>query len=224
MNIVEPKVEFNWITPNAIQEIERAGRVAYKSEDRITDTSAEAFIKGILKRGHEAVIEHASASLKFTCDRGVTHEIVRHRIFSFVQESTRFCNYSLGKFNNETKVIQPPFVSKNFVESKRIWDATITAVERGYFELLANGETAQVARSVLANCLKAEITVTGNFREWRHFFNLRTAKDAHPQMIEVATMALEILHEKVPIIFDQYWDGIQLRRNEQTQDRQQSKV
>ena len=108
MNIIQPSATLEWITPNAMQIIEKAGRVCYKSETKISNDSAESFIKNILKRGHESVIEHASASFRIITDRGITHEIVRHRIASFSQESTRYCNYSNAKFNNAISVIEPP--------------------------------------------------------------------------------------------------------------------
>lgn len=198
MKIIEPSVKFLWGTPDPVKTIERAGRVAYKSEDKITDDSADKFVEMIVKRDHLAVIEHASASLLFVCDRGVTHEIVRHRLFSYVQESTRYCNYSLDKFSNEIQFIMPPFKTHEMEEA---WFNCVKECEQTYMELIESGVTAQIARSVLPNCLKTEIVVTGNLREWRHFLKLRTAPAAHPQMIEVANMAKNLLVEWCPVVF-----------------------
>ena len=198
MKIIEPNVELLWITPEAEKAIERAGRVAYKSEDKITETSASAFVKMIIGRGHEAVIEHASASLLFATDRGVTHEKVRHRIASYTQESTRYCNYGKEKFGREISVIQPPFEKLTSFDK---WLKGMLLMETLYMELLDDGEKPQIARSVLPTCLKTEIAMTANLREWRHFFKLRCATDAHPQMRQVATKALRILSGEAPAVF-----------------------
>lgn len=182
-----------------LKKIERAGRLCYKSEEKITDTSAQQFVAKLIKNGHEAMLEHADhISLKFVCDRGVSHEIVRHRLFSFAQESTRYCNY--GK-QNEITVINPCFW--NFSdEAYGIWANAMRECERAYLTLLTIGASPQEARSVLPNSLKTEILVTGNVREWRHFFKLRTAISAHPQMREVAIPALRLLQGQIPILFD----------------------
>lgn len=184
-----------------LKSIEIAGRICYKSEDKITEDSASKFVKMLISRGHEAMIEHTSLSVKFICDRGVSHEIVRHRIASYAQESTRYCNYSNDKFENKITVIEPCFFEK---DSKQYitWFQTCNEAEDFYFELLEEGATPQEARSVLPNSLKTEIVVTMNLREWRHFFKLRTAKVAHPQMREVAIPLLNEFKEKLPEIFD----------------------
>lgn len=198
MKIVKPSVSFLWGTLEPVKTIERAGRVAYKSEDKMTETSAEAFVRKIIAMGHEAVIEHASASLLFVCDRGVTHEIVRHRLFSYVQESTRYCNYTKEKFGSEISVIKPPLTA----EQEPLWIMAVSHAEAAYNNMIAAGASPQIARSVLPTCLKTEIVVTGNMREWRHFFKLRTSPKAHPQMIEVAKMAFDILSEWSPVVFE----------------------
>ena len=162
----------------------------------------------LIDRGHEAMIEHYNITFKFICDRGVTHEIVRHRIASYAQESSRYCNYSKDKFNNSITIInistgfKYDFDNPNDLEKYYEWQEAMKDAERHYMKLLKLGATPQEARSVLPNSLKTEIIVTMNLREWRHFFKLRTAKEAHPQMREVAIMALNILKEKIPIIFD----------------------
>lgn len=186
-----------------LQHIEKIGRVCYKSEDKITEDgeSARKFVKMIIDRGHEAMIEHSSLSVKFIVDRGVSHELVRHRIASFAQESTRYCNYSKDKFDNGVTFIRPFF----FDEPSRqydFWKRAMEEAEYCYLHLLENGATPQEARSVLPNSTKTEITITANYREWRNFFKLRTAKAAHPQMREVTIPLLAELKEKLPIIFD----------------------
>jgi thymidylate synthase (FAD) len=182
-----------------MQIIERAGRTAYKSEDKITSTSAVKFVRMVLSRGHESVIEHASASIRFVCDRGISHEIVRHRLFSFTQESTRYCNYGNERNGGQITVLEPPNLSSN---ARSYWVESMMVAEANYLRLLGVGIPPQIARSVLPNSLKTEIVVTGNFRQWRHFFNLRTAKTAHPQMQETALMALAILECQYPDIFE----------------------
>lgn len=186
-----------------LQHIEKIGRVCYKSEDKITEDgeSARKFVKMLIDRGHEAVIERSSLSVKFIVDRGVSHELVRHRIASFAQESTRYCNYGKDKFGNEITVIKP-FFFKEDSESYQAWMFAMRDAENAYFRLLQYGAAPQEARSVLPNSTKTEITITANYREWRNFFKLRTAKAAHPQMREVTIPLLAELKKKLPIIFD----------------------
>lgn len=184
-----------------LQHIEKIGRVCYKSEDKITSDgkSAKKFVKMIIDKGHEAMIEHSSLSVKFIVDRGVSHELVRHRIMSFAQESTRYCNYCEDKFNNEVTFIKPFF----FDDTKyQRWLAAMADAKSAYLDLLNSGATPQEARSVLPNSTKTEIILTTNYREWRHFFKLRTSNTAHPQMREVTIPLLAELKEKLPIIFD----------------------
>ena len=188
-----------------LKKIEEAGRICYKSEDKMNDDSAAGFVKSILAKGHESVIEHEKITVKITCDRGISHEIVRHRIASYSQESTRYCNYAQKKFGNEITVIDPFFWNSdidNDKEKKEVWTKAIEESERSYFKLLELGATPQEARSVLPNSLKTEILVTFNLREWRHFFKLRTSVGAHPQMREIAIPILEDFKNKIPVIFD----------------------
>lgn len=204
MKIIEPSVELvdDFDAAAVMKKIERAGRVCYKSEGNIKDDSAEKFIRGIIKRGHESVIEHATVSFKIICDRGVTHELVRHRIgASYSQESTRFCDYSAGKFGGELTFIKPCFWSEDD-DNFKLWSSTMAQLEKNYLELRAGGAKPEEARSILPNSLKTEIFVTMNLREWRHFLKLRTAAAAHPQMREVALKIYQILVEKLPAVFD----------------------
>lgn len=207
MRIIEPSYEIlTEISEGGIKElqhIEKIGRVCYKSEDKITEDgeSAKKFVKMLIGRGHEAMIEHSSLSVKFTVDRGVSHELVRHRIASFAQESTRYCNYSKDKFDNGITFIKPFFFGED-TQNYKEWVHTMGMAEKSYLQMLKDGATPQEARSVLPNSTKTEITITANYREWRNFFKLRTAKAAHPQMTQVTRPLLRELKEKLPIIFD----------------------
>jgi len=197
MRIVKPEVFLEYITPDAAQLIERAGRVCYKSEDRITADSATKFIKMLLERGHESVIEHAYASFRVICDRGVSHEFVRHRLFSYSQESTRYCNYSKEKYGEEIAVIAPPDLG----DARDSWIVAVRMAEHSYLFMTKSGVKPEIARSVLPNCLKTELVATANFREWRHFLRLRTSPKAHPQMREIAKAIGGILLYECPEVF-----------------------
>ena len=190
-----------------LEKLERIGRVCYKSEGNIKEGSAEKFIANILNRGHESVIEHESITVSVICDRGVTHEIVRHRIASYSQESTRYCNYSQDKFANQITCIDLAtgfgydLNDVNDLAKYEVWKSACEAAEAHYFKLLELGATPEEARSVLPNSLKTEIVMTMNLREWRHFFRLRSAKRAHPQMREVSDMILKEFAERFPLFF-----------------------
>lgn len=176
--------------------IERAGRTCYKSEPK----GDPAFVKMILKRGHESVLEHASATFRIVCDRGISHEIVRHRLASYSQESTRYCNYSQERFGKEITVIKPPMElgCPEFAP----WLAAVQQAEDSYFAMLDAGCKPEIARSVLPTCLKTEIVMTANFREWRHFLKLRTAPAAHPQMQVVAKLIQAELMKVAASVFE----------------------
>lgn len=203
MRIIKPSIhildKLNGL--EMLQRIELCGRVCYKSEHRITPESAETFVANLIKRGHESVLEHVSFSVKFICDRGVSHEIVRHRLASYSQESTRYCNYSKGDFNGEITVIEPLYLDKHS-RAYSLWLDAMEMAEMAYFKLLNEGLTPQEARAVLPNSLKTELIMTANVREWRHFLKLRTSSAAHPQMREVAGMLHDELRQMVPVLFD----------------------
>lgn len=206
------------ISDGGIQElklIESAARECYKSNDKITEDgeSAKKIIGNLIKSGHEAMLEHSFLSVKITTDRGVSHEIVRHRLFSYAQESTRYVNYSKDKFGNEINVIDlmngiqldtkmksedADILGEIYVE----WERAMEDAEKHYMKMIELGATPQIARSVLPNSTKTTITVSGNYREWRHFFQLRCDKAAHPQMREIAIPLLKELKTKIPLIFD----------------------
>lgn len=218
------KPSFQLLTPpevvrGMLQRIEQAGRTCYKSEDKITPTSAEEFVTRVVRLGHESVIEHESLSVRIICDRGVTHEIVRHRLASYSQESTRYCDYG----NGHVEFIIPPWSDIEEGEYDLKWDGlygtcpalegqlynhgdrhwawAMALAEREYKKLREGGWSPQQARSVLPNSLKTEIVVTANLREWRHFFRLRTSTAAHPQMREIAIPMEQQFRELLPAIF-----------------------
>ena len=216
MNIIRPSVEIIDMDDydKIIKKIEKIGRVCYKSEANISDESAERFISNILKRGHESVIEHEAVTVRMICDRGVTHEIVRHRIASYSQESTRYCNYAGDKFGSQITVIDPAggFTYDHDNEKDRaryaVWKEAMENAEKSYFRMIELGATPQEARAVLPNSLKTEIVITMNLRSWRNFFRLRCDDHAHPQMREVAGIALKVFQEKLPIFFSDFEGGV----------------
>ena len=277
MRIIKPSFEI-WDQEGGLEgiykQIERAGRVCYKSEDKITENSAKEFVDRMIKSGHGAMLEHGTVYLKipfgkmldngefenealaywfvdnpyswvktggvgaedcwyvtsnyriiiekdllhtlqylceptefhekritvhFVCDRGVSHEFVRHRVFSFAQESTRYCNYSKDKFGNEVTFIEPCWThlktgNYNGVDNfdGDYFEHILREAEFYYFKLLENGWTPQQARAVLPNSLKTELVMTGFTKDWEHFFKLRDAGSAHPQARELA----QPLHEE----------------------------
>jgi thymidylate synthase (FAD) len=202
MKIVSP--EFTILTPldppAILARLERAGRTCYRSENRITPDSAGAFVRSILKSGHHSVIEHESISVRLVCDRGVTHELVRHRLASFSQESTRYVNYGRGPEGRGLVVVRPLFFEEGS-EKYRLWLGAMEAAEAAYLALVGAGATAQEARTVLPNSLKTEIVMTANLREWRHVLALRCAPASHPQMREIMKMLLARFQELLPDLF-----------------------
>lgn len=220
MKIVEPKYEIlTDISDGGIkelQQIERIARVCYKSEDKITPDgeSAKKLVGFLVKQGHEAMLEHSQLSVLFTCDRGVANELVRHRIASFAQESTRYCDYSKEKFGGELSFIRPYWMRYEDYGDEiedadgSIWYWSCQKAEDDYKDLIKNGERPEQARCVLPLCLKTEIVVTANYREWRNIFKLRTPVAAHPQMRELMCPLLKELQSKIPVVFDDiytYW-------------------
>jgi len=181
--------------------LERCARVCYKSEDKIEDDYHRGFLSRIVNSGHESVIEHEKVTVLFIIDRGISHELVRHRIGSYSQESTRYCNYGKDKFGNEITVIEPYFYSPT-TENYNLWEEACLLAEKNYMELLRNGSNPQEARTILPTCLKTEIAVTFNIREWRHFFKLRCSSAAHPQMRQVAIPLLLLFQDRIEVLFD----------------------
>jgi len=214
LKIIRPSFTWHGEAPNGVtmlRSIAAAARVCYQSE--ANGKSDADFVRSIIARGHESVIEHEKLSVQIICDRGITHETVRHRIASYSQESTRYCNYSKGKFGSEITFVDIaggielcPVTSKLPLETiDRIiyeWVLACADAEKHYMRMIELGASPQIARSVLNNSTKTAIVVTMDLREWRHFFRLREAPDAHPQMREIAIPMLKMFREAVPVIFD----------------------
>ena len=182
--------------------IEQAGRTCYKSEDKINVDAGtwKPFVKMLIERGHEAMIEFGHMTVRFVCDRGVSHEIVRHRLCSFAQESTRYCNYGKDKFGGEVTFIAPRIVHNDGIDE---WRYAYEAAEQAYLKAIKAGHSPQEARAVLPNAVKTEIVVKANFREWRHIFSLRAvSKAAHPHMRELMLPLYKQCREICPQIFD----------------------
>lgn len=218
MKVIQPSFTVLGITPEGynspLQFIELIARTCYKSEDRITSESAETFVRGLIKRGHEAMLEFGNITVRFICDRGVSHELVRHRLCSFAQESTRYCDYSgeleviwptmLGTYESII-AFQAKYENMDYYDVNTPhynWYSSIRCAETAYKNLREDHIQPQIARSVLPTCLKTEIVMSGNFREWRHIFKLRTAKAAHPQMRELMVPLLKYCKENVAVLFD----------------------
>jgi len=175
-----------------------AARTCYKSESK-GEEHDRRLIKNLRDRGHHAMLEFGYAAAHLICNRGVTHELVRHRLASFAQESTRYCNYSKDKHNNEITFIEP---DELFGPNLFIWRQTMGACEAGYMELIAGGAPPEIARGCLPIDVKTEIWISCNYREWRHIFSLRCSDKAHPHIRKLMIQALRYLHSVVPIVFD----------------------
>ena len=227
MRIMNPQATIEHMpSPHDImQVIEAAGRTCYKSEDKMSDDSSSSFIRKIIASGHESVIEHGQATVRFIIDRGISHELVRHRLAAYSQESTRYANYSKDRFGGHVTFIKPvffpdvqtgeydslnDFIAHNSKENvgeeifgrATLWGKALLEAEGMYFDMLEEGATPQEARSVLPHSLKTEVVMTANFREWRHVFKLRTAKAAHPQIREVMVPLLRDFQNKLPALFE----------------------
>lgn len=208
MKVIEPYFEILEM-PNgdeALKKIEESARCCYKSEEKITSNSAKTLVKSLLKSGHHSVFEHVSASVKIVCDRGISHEIVRHRLCAFSQESSRYIDYS-----GEIQFIRPFWVSKTKMVSfygspDYDWYTSIKCADEHYKKLRKAGWKPQEARSVLPNSLKTEIIITTNLREWMHIFNLRCNKAAHPQIRQIMLPLLNCFYDEIPILFDDLYD------------------
>lgn len=207
MKVIEPSFEIvDPIDGDAIlRKIERAGRTCYKSEDRITGDSAVGFVRRILNSGHHSVIEHTSVTVKLVCDRGVSHELVRHRLASYSQESTRYANYSAERFGKEITVVKPPFWPEDS-PAYDVWCEAMRGAETHYMRLIEMGAKPEEARGVLPNSLKTEMVMTCNLREWRHVFSLRCTRQAQPQIRTMMLSLLEAFHQKIPVLFDDLYD------------------
>lgn len=203
MKIIRPSFSFMYLPDGEfiLAHLEQAARTCYKSEDKAGPDTARQLLARIVRLGHESVLEHASITVRIVCDRGVTHELVRHRLCSFSQESTRYANYGHSRFGNEITVIRP-FFWKEDDERYALWQTAMQACEDAYLRLVEAGASAQEARSVLPNSLKTEIVTTTNIRQWRHIFRLRCDKAAHPQMRQIMLPLLSAFRTRIPLLFD----------------------
>jgi len=211
MKIIKQSHEILSLPDQGLQLLERAGRTCYKSEDKITQDSAERFVEMLVRRGHHAMIEFGDIMVKFVTNRGVTHELVRHRHCSFAQESTRYV-----KYDGQMEFIKPVWCKDHLLGTwseqapvapdrslaEQLWFSAMERAETDYKTLLQNGWKAQQAREILPNSLKTEIVMKANIREWRHVFALRCAKASHPQMVELMRPLLKEVQKKVPVVFD----------------------
>lgn len=207
MKIINQKVEI--LNTTSLDLIEIGGRTCYRSRMSDDDTGRNEFIRRRLSEGHESILEHSSMSVMFTTDRGVSHELVRHRLAAFSQESTRYCNYASDRFGNEIAVINP-FEKVGLCNEDQYdaWKVICESAERTYFYLINSGVPAEYARSVLPTCLATHIMVTANYREWRHIMNLRTSPAAHPQLRDLMQDLLRVAVIKVPVIFDDIFEQV----------------
>lgn len=202
MRVVESNATIRWPVSGdgMLERIEEAARTCYKSEDKITEGSAAKLVTGILDRepAHESVIEHEFVSVRFVCDRGISHEIVRHRLASYSQESTRYCDYNKSRHGGEIQSVRPDIGGQSFL----VWANHVDHAEGSYREMRDAGEPPEIARSVLPTALKTELVMTANVREWRHFFTLRTANAAHPQLRKITRPLLAEFRRRFPVLFD----------------------
>jgi thymidylate synthase (FAD) len=203
MRIVKPRFAIEYMPENVMEHLESCTRTCYRSVDKIGKGTADRLIASVIKRGHESVIEHACVTVRFVCDRGVSHELVRHRLAAFSQESTRYVRYDGSTETREVAFVIPCFFQEKTIE-KLEWIRAVSNAERSYLALLDYGYPPEQARSVLPNSLRTEIVVTANLREWRHILKLRTSKDAHPQMRELMIPLGHKLAQLLPVIFGEF--------------------
>lgn len=174
--------------------VEKIARTCYKSEAKRTADSAEPFVRRLIKNGHEAMIEHVGLTLKIITSRAIANEIVRHRMASYAQESTRYCDYK-----DEIEFVFPSGLDE---QTEAEFVDMCNDAEYLYKRLRYNNIAPQIARDILPLALKTELIMTANMREWRHFLKLRTAPDAHPMMRELAGMVLNLFRERVPVFVE----------------------
>jgi thymidylate synthase (FAD) len=217
MKIVHPTVRLVNYTPDLEKTIEVGGRTCYASCDKITEDSYKDIIPKWMNMKHSSVLEHAAITMEFVTDRGVMAELTRHRHAAFSVQSTRYCNYAKDKYSNEISVIEPYFFTEErwdplqtvsdddyiaLKDSYKLWHAACSLAETYYMSLVECGHSAQEARSVLPNSLATTIVMTANPREWMHVLELRTHRDAHPQIRQIACPTLKLFQEKWPVIFE----------------------
>ena len=183
-----------------MQNIERACRTCYKSENLITDESYKNLLKNCLNRGHESVLEHEKITVRMICDIGVYKDLTRHRHASFSIESTRYCNYSKDKFSNEIDFIRPFHLQQ--IEYK-LWKNCMDTIEKTYLKMARLDCKPDQMRMILPHSTAAEVTMTANIREWKHILSLRASKHAHPSVQQLMIPLLLEFKKTMPEIFEE---------------------
>lgn len=206
MKVIEQYIELEDMIDRKVilNKLERAGRTCYKSENNIKEGTSERFIQNIIKSGHESVIEHVNISARIITDRSVTHELVRHRIASYSQESTRYCSYGKDKFGNELTFIKPIFDKKHNIDEEyyiQEWEKSMQQIENTYLDMSNKGVSPEYSRHILPNSIKTEIVATMNLRSWRNFLKLRMSKNAHPQIRDIAFKIFNKFNKVLPEVF-----------------------
>ena len=205
MKIIDPS--FTFIAQpdraTAYNRIAEAMRNCYRAELNAMPKTDEELVELAIKRGHYSVIEFASVAVNIVCDRGVTHELVRHRIASYAQESTRYCNYAGEKFGRELTFVRPSWAQGNGMSTAKykFWLEAMEYAEKSYMNMLDNLAMPQEARAVLPNSLATKIAVHANLREWAHIFKLRCDLPAHPDMRQTMKPILLAMLDEYPHIF-----------------------
>lgn len=198
VDIIYPSGLTEWV--NEARKIEAAARTCYKSENYISEDSWKSLIKKLKENNHGAMLEFGNFICRITTDRGVSHELVRHRLASYAQESTRYCNYGKNKFNNELTFIKPVEIDISKNEFK-IWKSAMEAAEESYLTMIEEKVKPENARSVLPNSLKTEVVMKCNWRELLHMLDLRTSAAAHPDIRYVMNMIKDVFMENIPELF-----------------------
>lgn len=201
MQLIEPEVFVeDYDGKEIMRRIERACRICYRSEDKITDTSYKNLLKNCINRGHESVLEHEKISVKLVGDIGTYKDLTRHRIASFSVESTRYCNYGKDKFGNELKFMRPVHIEEGTKEY-RIWEECMKNVEKAYIEMSSLGALPDQLRMLLPHSTAAEYALTANIREWRHILSLRCSSHTHPAIRQLLIPLLLKFKEDMPELF-----------------------
>lgn len=204
MEIIEPKVEVeNYDGIKIMKNIERACRTCYRSEGMITEDSYKKLLNNCINRGHESVLEHEKITVRFTCSINSYKDLTRHRAgTAFSIESTRYCNYSKDKFDNQINFIKPCNI-KEGTSRYDIWEECMQKIEECYNNMAEiEGTTVDQLRMLLPHSTAAELYMTANIREWRHILSLRADKHAHPSVQQVMIPLLLFLQEKMPELFN----------------------
>lgn len=226
MILIKPSYTILRFPMRPLENIEEVARTCYKSEDRIGPGTAEKMVRMLKKKKHHPMLEFGGdPTVRFVCDRGVSHELVRHRLCSFAQESTRYCNYSQDRFGSELTFVIPPWFADELSEGEysyngpsfmfngekiqpspaaMLWLLSLAEAEDGYLRLSEGGQSPQEARAVLPNSLKTEIVIKANTREWMHIFAMRVPETAHPQMRELMVPLAKEFNERCPVLYEEW--------------------